>query len=371
MLCVSTVGLSGQQSQQSQQEVSVAPEPGWTFIPGVIAGAMYDSNVLVTTSVTETGEPASDTYFTVDPTGSLKYRGKLTTFNANYRGRLRRYTTLDGLDGYDQHAGVSFDRRATKRLTFFGTNYYSTAPTTDELNLTGVPYRRAGSQLDTLAAGLNYRLSEYTDWNARYDFTWAHFNREAPDLTGGLINSIQTGLGHRLTNRLKVGVDGAYRFANMDETTSQNVQFVDGGGTISYDVGQFTTISASGGVSYVDDQLRHVTRFGPYVRASISHTAAQAVFGTSYDQSFVPSFGFGGSTRSQQASAWIDLPPIGHRLYLQGSGSWRRTTPFDKTQALRTRHDHASRYGGLCPVASDSSSGRLHLHATGLHRHGR
>ncbi len=69
VLCASTVGLSGQQSQPSQQEVTVAPEPGWTFVPGVIAGAMYDSNVLVTTSVTETGEPASDTYFTIDPTG--------------------------------------------------------------------------------------------------------------------------------------------------------------------------------------------------------------------------------------------------------------------------------------------------------------
>ena len=337
VLCAPTVGLKGQQPQPSQQEVTVAPGPGWTFTPGVIAGGTYDSNVLGTTSVTETGHPASDTYLTIDPTGSLRYGGKYTSFNANYRGTLRRYTTLDGLDAYDQYGAVSFDRRASKRLTFFGRNYYSTAQTTDELNLAGVPFRRAGSQLDTLAAGLAYRLSEYTDWNVRYDFTWAHFDREAPDLTSGLINAIQTGIAHRLTTRLRVGVDGAYRFANMDVTGNQTIQFVDGGGTISYNLGQFTTISASGGITYVDDQLHHVTRTGPYVRASISHTAAQAVFGTSYDQSFVPSFGFGGSTRSQQASGWIHLPPIGHRLYLQGSGSWGRTIPLDNRPFQR--HD--------------------------------
>ena len=156
----------------------------------------------------------------------------------------------------------------------------------------------------------------------------------------------------------------------MDVTSSQTSSSLMVEATISYNLGQFTTISASGGMSYVDDRLRHVTRFGPYVRASISHTAAQAVFGTSYDQSFVPSFGFGGSTRSQQASGWIDLPPIGHRLYLQGSGLWRRTTPFDKPQALRSTRPCFAGDGGLCPVAPDSSSGRLHLHATGLHRHG-
>jgi hypothetical protein len=339
VLCASTVNLKGQQPQASQQEVTVAPGPGWTFTPGVIAGGMYDSNVLVTTSVTDTGHPASDTYVTIDPTGSLKYRGKFTTFSADYRGTLRRYTTLDALDAYDQYAAVSFDRRASKRLTFFGSNYYSTAQTTDELNpyLSGVPFRRAGSQLDTLAAGLAYRLSEYSDWNVRYDFTGAHFNRETPDLTSGLINGIQTGIAHRLTTRLRVGVDGAYRFANMDTASTQTIQFVDGGGTMSYDLGQFTTVSASGGITYVDDQLNHVTRTGPYVRASISHTAAQAVFGTSYNQSFVPSFGFGGSTRSQQASGWIHLPPLGHRLYLQGSGSWGRTISLDNRPLQR--HD--------------------------------
>jgi hypothetical protein len=333
-LSASTVGLSGQQPP-SQQEVSVTAEPGWTFIPGVIAGAMYDSNVIVTTAITDTGNPPSDTYFTIDPTGSLKYRGKLTSFNANYRGTIRRYTTINALDSFDQHAGASFERRASKRLSMFANNQFTTAQTTDEIDLTGVPFRRAGSQSDTLAAGMSYRLSEHTDWDTRYDFTWAHFDRNAPDLTGGIINAIQTGIARRLTSRLKVGVEGVYRFASMDLSGNETVQFFDAGGTVSYELGQFTTVTGSGGMSHVDDQVRGVSKFGPYFSGMISHIAARAVFGASYQQAFVPSFGFGGSTHSQQASSWIDLPPIGHRLYVQGKATWRRTNPSDNKSALR------------------------------------
>ena len=125
VLCASDGRPSGQQPQPA--ETAGPARPGWTFVPGVIAGAIYDSNVLVTTSITETGSPPSDTYFTIDPTGSLKYRGKLTTFDANYRGTLRRYTTLDGArrlrsarggllrSACDQAADVLRDQLLTRR----------------------------------------------------------------------------------------------------------------------------------------------------------------------------------------------------------------------------------------------------------------
>ena len=121
-----------------------------------------------------------------------------------------------------------------------------------------------------------------------------------------------------LTDRLKVGGEGSYRFANMDVGAGRHLQFVDVGRTIAYVLGEFTTVSAAGGMSHLDDQLRNITRSGPYVRASISHTAERAVFGASYERSFVPSFGFGGTTRSQQMIGWVNLPPIGRRLYLHG-----------------------------------------------------
>jgi len=346
-LCGTNVGLSGQQPQPpppdpqtSLQELPGIQGAGWIFIPGVTIGATYDSNVIVTTSIGENGRPPSDTYFTIDPTGSLKFKGKRTGFSANYRGNIRRYTTIDELNGYDQHANVSIDRRATKRLSIFANNQYSTSPTTDEVDLTGVPFRRAGSRYDTLAAGMTYRVSENTDWNARYDFTYGSFDRKAADLTGGTIHALQTGVTHRLTSRAKVGADGSYRFADMNVTgllvgDGHTLQFYEVGSTIAYELGQFTTVSAGAGWSHVRDELRALSRTGPYVRGSISHSEEKTVFGASYERSFVPSFGFGGSTRSQRVAGWIELPPIGRRVFVQGAVSWRRTNPFDSTQALR------------------------------------
>ena len=94
-------------------------------------------------------------------------------------------------------------------------------------------------------------------------------------------------------------------------------------------LGEFTTVSAAGGMSHLDDQLRTFRGRDHTYAASISHTAERAVFGASYERSFVPSFGFGGTTRNQQMIGWINLPPIGRRLYLQGSTSWRRSNPLE------------------------------------------
>ena len=89
-------------------------------------------------------------------------------------------------------------------------------------------------------------------------------------------------------------------------TTSQNVQFVDGGGTISYDLGQFTTVSAvrrrvaisttNSATSPGPDRT-----CGPRSRTPRRNARLRRQLRT---QSFVPSFGFGG----------IDPEPAGERL---------------------------------------------------------
>jgi hypothetical protein len=339
-LSAGTVVLHGQQPQAPElvpyvPEVPSGPIAGWTFVPGVVVGAMYDSNVIVTTSLTPSGEPFSDSLYTIDPTGSLKYVGKRTSFDANYRGRIRRYVSLDALNGFDQQARVSLQRRATKRLTFYLQNQYGTTPTTDDQDLVGAPFRRAGSRRDTLAAGSTYRLREHTDWTVRYDFTWTSFDRPAPEITGGLTNSIQSQLTQRLTTRLRVGGEAAYRFAVMDVGPGRNLQFVDAGGNVTFDLGEFTTVAAGAGLSHLVDELNSISRSGPYFRASISHRTEHADIGAGYDRSFLPSYGFGGATRNEQMTAWISLPPIDRRLFIHGSTTWRRSNPFEALEVRR------------------------------------
>ena len=321
---------------QGQAPTEVASEPiaGWTFRPGIAIGALYDTNVAITTARADVGSTPSDTLLTFDPVGALRYVGKRTTFDVSYRGTLRHYTQLDGLDGFDQHANLRLERRATKRLTFFAQNAFSAVPTTDELELNGAPFKRAGSKNDSLAGGFAFRLNERDTLNTRYDLTWVSFDRSAPDLTGGVINGVHSDVQHAITNRLSAGVEGAVRFAQMDVLAGRNLRFVDTGGTVTYALDDVTKVSGAAGWGHLDDLLLKTSRSGMYFRGSLSRLALRSVFGVSYERSFLPSFGFGGSNRAQEIRGWVDLPPIGHRVFLQGSGGWRRTDPFE-TRELR------------------------------------
>jgi hypothetical protein len=319
---------------QPMTEVPSAPIAGWSFRPGIAIGALYDTNVVLTTALASTGTTPSDTLFTIEPVGELRFVDPRTTFGASYRGTIRRYTELQGLDGYDQHAKARFERKATKRLTFFVQNEYSAVPTTDELQL-NVPFTRAGSHSEALAGGLSYRLNERDTLTTRYDFTWVSFDRKAPELTGGVINGIHADVSHAFTKRMSAGTEGGYRFATMDELGGRELRFAEFGGTIGYDIDEATRVSGAAGYAHLQDLLFSTNNSGMYVRGSLTRHALRSLFGISYDRSFLPSFGFGGTNRAQQVLGWVDLPPIGHRVYMQASGAWRRTNPLQTGTELR------------------------------------
>jgi hypothetical protein len=50
--------------------------------------------------------------------------------------------------------------------------------------------------------------------------------------------------------------------------------------------------------------------------------------GASYERQYVPSFGFGGSSNSQELRGYVVMP-LRPGLYTQGSAAWRRMTPFE------------------------------------------
>jgi hypothetical protein len=87
-------------------------------------------------------------------------------------------------------------------------------------------------------------------------------------------------------------------------------------------------LSFAGGVSYLADHTLGATRTGPYFRAGITRTTDGSVVGASFERSFVPSFGFGGSNESQQLRGYVRIPFQHNRFYVDGSAAWRRSTPF-------------------------------------------
>lgn len=304
--------------------------PGWSFTPGIVFGALYDTNVAIASPDVER-KTASDKLFRVEPFGQLEFFSPRTTFNAGYRGSLRRYVELGDLDGVDHRAFLSLRERVSRRVTFFANNNYSQVPTTDLLELNGVPFQRSGARHNALMAGVEGRLSRRVDLGLRYENTWVDFVRKDTILTGGTVNGVQTDLTYRFSDRASAGAEYGIRWADMNQGTKQTL-FQDVGGVVRYLTGERTTFDLGAGIAHLIDRGRDLTRTGPYVKAGLTHRGERATVGGEYRRSYVPSLAFGGSNQSQEARGYVHMPLDRNRLYVQESASWRRTDPFVATE---------------------------------------
>ena len=323
------LGLTASASAQDAQptEFDSWRVPGWTFIPGLTLGAIYDSNIGLATPPADTGRTEGDELMLAAPFGQLEYYGRRTEFSAGYRGFVRRYMDVDRLNSFDQRVYTSLRRLATKRVTFYLQNASTDVPTTDEVELNGVPFARTGARSNSFAGTMDARLSRYSDLSVRYENTWVDFDRDETFLTGGWVNGVRTELSRRLGEHTSLGGEYGIRFADLNDGTRE-LTFHDAGATFRHALGAHTTFSAAGGVSRLEDQLTGDTRTGPYVRTGVTHRGARTTVGASFERQFVPSFGFGGSNQSQEIRGFIQMPLTQNRTYVQGSAAWRRSDPF-------------------------------------------
>jgi hypothetical protein len=338
---LSFIGVAGASAQEQPAEFPTYLSPGLTFTPGVSLSGMWDSNVAL---AAPTGRAASDQLFVVQPFGQVQLVTPRTELVGGYTGYVRRYMDADALNGFDQRGFISLRRRATRRVTFSVTNEFADVPTTDETELNGLPFTRTGSKSNRLAAGVGSRVGKFTDVNVRYENTWVKFDRDDAALNDGWINSLEGDLRRRLNERVSVGAEYGIRRADVD-SGSRTIWFHDMGGLVSYALGPRTRLEVAGGYSFLNDsmserfddslpeQLEDTVlerdRRGLYGRAGVEHAVERATFGASFEKSFVPSFGFGGSSASQELRGFIQMPLNRNRLYLQTNALWRRTNPLE------------------------------------------
>lgn len=331
------------------QDIEMAPgrTPGWSVTPSVTAGAVYDSNVGLANAPADTGRTESDRLLLVRPSAQLEFLSPRTQFSTGYSGSLRRYIELAPLNGFDQRAHASIRRLASKFVTLSLSESYSQAPTTDELDLNGVPFSRAGSRRNVLQGRVDARLSKFTDIGFSADHSTVSFDRPETLLTGGSVIGGRVDVNRRVRERVSVGAEYAIRFAEFAGGTRQ-VTFHDAGGTMRVRLAERTSAGVGAGLAYLEDRSLNETRQGPYVRADITQSTERATFGASFDRTFVPSFGFGGSSRGQQVRGFVHMPLPENRMYVQGSASWRKTEPFLigglslETTALRSTLGYAA-----------------------------
>jgi len=325
-LLAAAAPAAAQQPEQST-EFQSGKIPGWSFTPSLAIGATYDSNVALSTPRADLGFTEGDTFFNIVPGGELGYLGKYTDFSASYRGFVRRYLDLDALNSYDQRASVSVSRLMSRRLTLSARSNFGESATTDDTEVNGVPFRRAGSRTNVLTAASDYRFTKYTSLSTRYDQTWVEFDRPDLFMTGGWIHGLRNELSHKLSERLALGGEYTFRTATLDRG-DRSFTFQDAGGVVHLSVGPHTSATFAGGFALLHDRNLDITRTGPYVRASLTQDLERAKLGATFERQYVPSFGFGGSSSNQELRGYVQMP-LRPGLYTQGSAGWRRMDPFE------------------------------------------
>lgn len=313
--------------------------PGWIFTPSIVFGGTWDDNVLLVNPDTN---PPADYGSPIAPAASLNYTGKYTRFSSGYTGSFVRYMTLSELNSLQQQLRATIDQRANARLTFFGQEFFNAAPTTDVLQLAGIPFYRTGSRSNTTSGGLQASLSSRTRLRSTYSLHAVDFDTNAftsNQLQGGHAHDLTTTLEYAISRRFTAG--GEYQFsraivngrvvggvAGPDDRFNMHTATA----TAQYQVDAGTSIYGGFGVAILGAGLAHEARTGPEWHAGVSHKAGRGVFSASYLRSYIPSFGFGGTFQNEQWGANLRMPFGRTRAYVDGGITWLNNDPLDTDQ---------------------------------------
>jgi hypothetical protein len=331
------VGLAESRAiAQSGDEGAQRITPGWVVTPTVSVGITHDDNPVLAGR----GSPSPDDIQTnVLPGIDLTFTEKHTFLGAGYRGSIQRYRTLDEYDNYAQGGYVELRHQPSRRLMLSVRDNVSVSPTTDLVEVAGVPFSRTGTKSNDLNAGLELTATKRLQLSGDYHFQWFKFDRSEDPISsvlqGGRSHSVTLGARQSLSSRLKVGGDYTFQRANTGEPpvvgggeplqiasfTIQNAV-----GSVAYQITPTITVEGGAGVSYLS-LPGEVARTGPAGHVSLSKRTEYAFLTVSAERSFVPAFGFGGSVSNQEVRATARVPFARNRAYVDGGISWRDSEP--------------------------------------------
>jgi len=341
MLALGLVSLSpaivaAQNAEPSNQR---SASPGWVFTPSMAFGGSWDDNVLL---VDPDSNPPGDYGSPFSPSVSLDYTGKYTRFSSGYYGSFVRYRTLDSLNSFEQSLRAMVERRVNARLTFFGDETLTIAPTTDVLHLSGVPFYRVGSRSNSAGGGIQTAFDKHTTLRTAYQLHSVAFDVNdllGTQLQGGHAHELRAVLSREMSRHLIIG--GEYQFTRAI-VNSQTAHGVTGpedrfnmntaSVTAQYEVAAGTTLSGGLGVAQIGAGLNHQARTGPEWSAGVAQHVGRGLVSARYHKSHVPSFGFGGTFQNQELTANVHMPIGRTRAYTDGGVSWLNNEPLDSFQ---------------------------------------
>ena len=303
---------------------------GWTFTPAMVVGILRDSNV----TLRNEGAPRlSEWVGLLNPRGEIDFNGRRTRFSAGYSGSLEAYREFDELNRYEQRARLGLRQDLTPRANIAGRASYSVSPTTDRLEVDGLPFVDVGSRAFNASADLQSRVSPRGSFSASYSFQQVDFDRETSQgplqpLTSGYAHSPSASYAYTVAPRVSINAGWSYTHASIDEFRGEfDVQSMMGG--VSFRASEHTTLSAGAGVAYLNVERNGGSSWGPAVRGGIEHQVGQTSLSANYERSYVPSYGFGGLSANQRVSGGAKVPFGGGRGHVGASLAFSRNEPVD------------------------------------------
>jgi hypothetical protein len=311
---------------QPSAEPTTNQSLGWIVTPAIAVSSGWDNNVFVQG---DGDEATGDIINVVNPRFDATYRGRLSQFNVDYSGAFLLYREITALNSFDQRVSFNARRRLTKRVSLFAENALADVPTTEISELVGIPFVRTGSTLDAFRGGVESAFTKKTTLSLAGNFQWVRFDANplsASQLHGGHGIGGEASLRHRISERTTLMADYSLQRALVSDTGEVFVVQMGGGG-VEYQFSELVKAFGELGVARLVTTIASEARIGPSIRAGISRHATRASFQAAYNRTFVPSYGFGGTTQNEDVIASVAVP-LTRRLSGQASAALRRNEPL-------------------------------------------
>ena len=324
-----TASTSAQEPLGSGMQAFSYPS-GWVFTPAIGFGETYDDNISLF-GVSSGASTSDDVVQTWQPAADLHYAGRHTEFGLGYSGSFLNYQTFSALNRWSQHGRLLFKRQETARLKWSGHANVMAVPSTDFVDVGGVPFRRTGAVTSDGRGSVEYAFNGRDSIVVQGAFQTIHFQEPLTVdniLHGGHIYEGSGGWRHRLTGRLALGTDYSFRRALVVGSGAPfDLHSIESG--VSYEFSPLWTAESSAGIVYMAANEVAQSRLGPAWRFALERHREARTFRIEYLRSYMPSFGFGGSVRDEEVSLALHTPLFHSRhFYTEHRASYRDDEPL-------------------------------------------
>ncbi|MBA2301464.1 MAG: hypothetical protein H0W08_02375 [Acidobacteria bacterium] len=325
---------------------------GWVFTPSLAVGGGWDDNVLL---VNPQNNPPRDYASPINPSATIDFTGRRTQFSSSYNGSFTFYRRIEELTSFEHSLHASLRHRLTPRVSLFADESFSRAPTTDALELAGIPFYRVGSRTNAFGGGAEALLTRYTSLRARYALRTVGFDFDElaqRELLGGhaqdLELSVSRGLSARMTVRAQYGlllgtVGQVARNTNVTPdvapaqptaalTADRQFNIQNGAISATYRLSPHVNVSGGVGVARLGGTLTQTAAIGPTFHGGASWQAEHSLASVAYQRSFIPSFGFGGTFQNEEWIASLHVPFARNRAYADTNLAWFSNDPLIEDQ---------------------------------------